>query len=82
MAGKVYKKKPPTAAQVNAAYDRYVKRITKTVGAKNKAGKSNILPKDKFIKKNFPEYGSTRTRATEKGLKAGGLTYSEIKKLR
>ena len=72
--------KKVSGRQITKAYAAYKKRLK---GLKSNKKNANVLDKAQFIAKNYPDYGKTvRTKSTEKGLKQGGLTYAEIKRLK
>lgn len=65
---------------VDKAYKNYKKNLK---GMKSNKKNANVMTKAQFIAKNFPSYGKTnRTGRVESGLKAAGLSYSEIARLK
>lgn len=65
---------------VDKAYKNYLKNLK---GLKKNKANPNKMTKAQFIAKNFPNHGKTnRTGRVESSLKAAGLSYSEIARLK
>jgi hypothetical protein len=65
---------------VDKAYKNYLKSLK---GMPSNKANSNRMTKAQFIAKNFPNYGKNRrTGRVESGLKAAGLSYGDIMRLK